>query len=422
MNDILPPKRPGQQPVPPRAPQQPPFSKASGPAGRMSGQSQQRIANRDMQQPPTTPPQPGAATRKDEPLLEAPHQPLLLEKPKRSGKKIFLWILGVFLAAVLLAVAAAYFWYNDALKPVSSGEAEKVRVEIDSGSTFDTIGRQLEEQKLIRSSLAFTIYTRLTDTHSGLQAGTYSLSPAESTPQIVEHLTSGNVDQFSITFLPGATLAENRAGLIKAGYSEAEVDAALNKTYESPLFADKPAGTDLEGYIYGETYTFSSDVSVEGILEETFKQFYDVLTENNLITGLKSHGLNLYQAITLASIIQREEPNPEAQKQVAQVFYLRLAKDMPLGSDVTAYYGADKIGAERSVAVDTPYNTRIHKGMPPGPIATPGLTALQAVANPAAGDYLYFVSGDDDVTYFSRTVEEHEKNAAEHCKIKCSIP
>ncbi|MDX2776700.1 endolytic transglycosylase MltG [Streptomyces caniscabiei] len=337
-------------------------------------------------------------------------------------KKIIAWIVGIVLALLVLAAGAAYVWYQDALNPVSSAEAEKVRVRIDSGSTFDQIGKDLEDKKLIRSSLAFTLYARMSGAHAKLQAGTYSLSPNESTQQIMNHLTSGNVDQFSITFLPGATLAENRAGLIKAGYSEAEVDAALNKTYQSPLFEDKPAGTDLEGYIYGETYTFSSDVSVEGILEEIFKQFYSVLTENNLITGLKSHGLNLYQAITLASIIQREEPNPEAQRQVAQVFYLRLAKDMPLGSDVTAYYGADKIGAERSVAVDTPYNTRIHKGMPPGPIATPGLTALQAVADPAAGDFLYFVSGDDDVTYFSRTVEEHEKNAAEHCKIKCSIP
>ena len=421
MNDILPPKRPGQPAVPSRAQQKRPQGSGPAPIRRVNDAPQGRPTGGGPG------PLPASASRltelgKDEPLLDAPRQPLLLEKPKRSAKKIFLWILGVLLAALLLTIAAAYLWYNDALKPVSSGNVEKVRVKIDSGSTFEMIGKQLEEQKLIRSSFAFTIYTRLTDTHSGLQAGTYSLSPSESTPQIVDHLTSGNVDQFSITFLPGATLAENRAGLIKAGYSETEVDAALNKTYDSPLFANKPADTDLEGYIYGETYTFSSDVSVEGILEETFKHFYNVLVENNLIDGLESHGLNLYQAITLASIIQREEPNPEAQKQVAQVFYLRLAKDMPLGSDVTAYYGADKVGAERSVAVDTPYNTRIHKGMPPGPIASPGLTALQAVAAPAAGDYLYFVSGDDDETYFSRTVEEHEKNAAEHCKIKCSIP
>lgn len=412
MNDFLPPKRPLQQGAQPRPqPATPPLSRplASGAPKRPISPS---VAPSPLLDPP----------KDQEPLLEAPHQPLLLTTPRRSVKKIIAWIVGSILLLFVLAAGAAYMWYQDALSPVTSAQAEKIRVKIDSGSTFDQIGKELEEKKLIRSGFAFNLYARMTGAHAQLQAGTYSLSPNESTQQIVDHLTSGNVDQFSITFLPGATLAENRAGLIKAGFGEAEVDAALNKTYDSPLFADKPAGTDLEGYIYGETYTFSSDVTVEAVLEETFKQFYAVLTENNLIAGFKTQGLTLYQAITLASIVQREEPNPEAQKQVAQVFYLRLAKDMPLGSDVTAYYGADKIGAERSVAVDTPYNTRIHGGMPPGPIATPGLTALQAVAAPASGDYLYFVSGDDDVTYFSRTVEEHEKNAAEHCKIKCSIP
>lgn len=419
MNDILPPKRPQQSSSsqPPSRPQMAPQRPLPRPGSAYTGTPRGQAPG-----PASAQVDPKLLQKDQEPLLEAPHQPLLLDKPRRSIKKILLWILGGLLVLLVLAAGAAYMWYQDALNPVSSTETEKVRVKIDSGSTFDQIGKELESKKLIRSNTAFNIYARLSGAHAQLQAGTYSLSPNESTPQIIDHLTTGNVDQFSITFLPGATLAENRAGLIKAGYSEADVDAALNKTYESPLFADKPADTDLEGYIYGETYTFSSDVTVEGILEETFKEFYENITENNLIDGFKAQGLNLYEAITLASIIQREEPDPTAQKQVAQVFYLRLATDMPLGSDVTAYYGADKIGESRSVAVDTPYNTRIHKGMPPGPIATPGLTALEAVTAPAQGDYLYFLSGDDDKTYFAHTVEEHEKNAAEHCKIKCSIP
>jgi UPF0755 protein len=332
------------------------------------------------------------------------------------------WILSVIILLLVLAAAAATLWYQDALRPVATDQSvAKTRIKIETGSSPSQVGKLLQENKLIRSSFAFDIYTRLSGTRLQLQAGTYSLSPAESTEQIVAHIISGKVDQFSITFLPGATLAENRAGLIKAGFKEADVDAALKKTYTHPLFQDKPAGTDLEGYIYGETYTFPADATVEQVLTKTFDEFYAKLTENNLVTGLKSQGLNLYQAITLASIVQREEPDATSQKQVAQVFYLRLAKDMPLGSDVTAYYGADQIGAERAVTVDTPYNTRIHTGLPPGPIATPGLTALQAVAAPASGDYLYFLSGDDDVTYFAHTDEEHEANIKAHCEIKCAV-
>jgi UPF0755 protein len=107
--------------------------------------------------------------------------------------------------------------------------------------------------------------------------------------------------------------------------------------------------------------------------------------------------------------------------QIAQVFYLRLAQSMPLGSDVTYQYIADRTGVARDPDLDSPYNTRRYAGLPPGPIATPGLKALLAVANPAQTDYLYFLSGDDDITYFGRTFQEHEANIKNHCQEKCQI-
>ncbi len=113
--------------------------------------------------------------------------------------------------------------------------------------------------------------------------------------------------------------------------------------------------------------------------------------------------------------------NPADQKQVAQIFYKRLGEDIPLGADATFVYAAKKLGVTPSVDLDSPYNTRVHAGLPPGPISTPGLSALQAVAQPAPGDYLYFVSGDDGQTYFARTQEEHEANAAQYCKVNCAL-
>jgi UPF0755 protein len=309
-----------------------------------------------------------------------------------------------------------------ALQPVSPEDKGRARVQIVEGSSPSQIAQLLEDKKLIRSHLAFDIYTRLSQTRSSLRAGTYSVSPSESTEAIVEHLVSGKVDQFNITFLPGATLADNRTVLIKAGYSAAEVDAALNKTYSSALFADKPVTADLEGYIYGETYNFDSSATVEQILTKTFDEFDSAIKDNNLVDGFKKQGLTLYQGITLASIIQREVPNPTDQKQAAQIFFKRLGIDMPLGSDVTYQYAAKKLGVEPSPSLDSPYNTRKYPGLPPGPIAAPGLTALEAVANPASGDYLFFLSGDDDVTYYANTDEEHEANIRDHCKIKCLIP
>lgn len=425
MNDIRPPRRPTQ----PVAPRQPPVPLT--PAQRQVSRPTTTALDHRLSPPPA------------EPLLESHNKPASVATPagtipsstKRSSRrKLTLIIFGVILAISLIGALAGYLWYQQALSPVSSDpNATKQRVTIEAGSTPSQIADLLVEEKLIRSKQAFDIYTRLTDTLNNLQAGSYRLSPSESTPEIVKHLVSGNVDQFDITFFPGATLtdttdkAESKKVdvttiLRRAGFEEAEITAALKKTYDHPVFATKPAGTDLEGYVYGETYSFSTSASVEDVLNRTFDELYEQIKDNDLEAGFKAQGLTLYEGITMASIIQREVPSPDDQKQVAQVFLKRYRDNMVLGSDITAYYGADKIGVDRTVAVDTPYNTRIHAGLPPTPIAAPGLSALLATASPAEGDYVYFLSGDDEVTYFARTNEEHEANIKNHCAVKCAIP
>lgn len=360
------------------------------------------------------------------PIVSTAPQPLNgdsgLVKPKKSKMKLILWIISGFIALCVIAAAGSFLWYKTSLAPVNKDDKSHTRVEIAAGSSPADIAETLKVKNLIRSTFAFEIYTRLSGTRSALQAGTYSLSPSESTEDIVGHLAGGRTDELTLTFLPGATLAENRQVLIDAGYSADAVDTAFSKTYSHPLFADKPASSDLEGYIYGETYKFSSSATVEDILNKTFDEYYDKIQENNLIEGFKAHGLTLYQGITLASIIQREVPTEKDQKQVAQVFYSRLDAGMALGSDVTYQYIAKKLGITPSPNIDSPYNTRKYPGLPPGPIATPGQSALEAVAHPADGDYLYFLSGDDDVTYFARTNDEHEANVRDHCKVKCQIP
>lgn len=344
----------------------------------------------------------------------------LTVKRRFLNKKTLLWTGGALLAIILGVGLAAFLWYQAQLRPVSDNQNELVQVTIEQGTLPSAIAQQLEDQGVIRNDLAFRIYTYLSGTQNNLQAGTYRLSPAESTPEIVKHLTNGNVDTFDITFLPGATLADNRQVLLEAGYTEAEVDAALAANYDSPIFADKPASADLEGYIYGETYRMGSGATVEDILQYSFDTFAGVIEENDLKAQFAAQGLNLYEGITLASIIQREAIGGD-EPQIAQVFYLRLEIGMELGSDVTYQYIADKTGVPRDPGLDSPYNTRRYPGLPPGPISTPGKAALLAVATPAEGDYLYFLSGDDDVTYFGRTLEDHESNIREHCQVKCQI-
>jgi len=342
-----------------------------------------------------------------------------VKKPRKNRR---LWIIAAVVTAIVAIIVAILAWYTVQLTPVDKTNTEKQVVEIELGTTPNQIATLLKNDGLIRSKTAFSWHTRINGVQNKLQAGTYRLSPSESIPEIVSHITSGRVDTFNITFLPGATLADHREVLIEAGYSAQEVDAALAKTYDSPLFQDAPASANLEGYIFGETYSFATDVSVEQILERTFEEFYSVVQENNLTEQYKSHGLSLYEGITLASIVQREaSPAGDDMPTIAQVFYRRLAIGMPLGSDVTYQFIADKTGVPRDPNLDSPYNTRRYVGLPPGPIASPGEKALLAVADPSDTNYLYFLSGDDDVTYFAKTLAEHEANISNHCRMKCQI-
>ena len=355
------------------------------------------------------------------------------DTPRSPRKRVLKWAILGIISLIIIAGAALFTWYMLALQPVAGSDAAKVQVIIKEGSSPVQIGKLLQDKKVIHSQLAFDIYTRLSKTRNGLQAGAFMLSPASSTPQIVESLTKGSAEEFTVTFYPGATLntvsktadktPSHRQVLEKLGFTTDEIDAGFAADYSDlPLFAGKPATADLEGYIYGQTYQMATGSTVEQILRRTFQEYYTQIEKNNLIDGFKQQGLSLYDGITLASIVQREVSEPADQKQVAQVFFTRLADGMMLGSDVTYQYAADKMGVPRDHTLESPYNTRIHTGLPPGPIGSPGLSALQAVAAPAAGDYVYFLSGDDHKTYFAHTNEEHEANIVNHCAYKCSLP
>lgn len=341
-------------------------------------------------------------------------------QPKK--RRLWPFIVGGLIALVIIILGTALWWWNDQLRPVSPGSTQRVRVVIESGEGPSQIANELQQGGVIKSEFVFGWYVRLHGVENRLQAGTYSISKGASMSEVVTHLTNGKTDVFNITFLPGATLAENRKVLEQAGYSKQSIDNGLAAHYDSAILAGRPKGADLEGYIYGETYQFPSNATVEQIVQRTLDQFEMVAKENNLAAYYKKHGLTLYQGITLASIIQREVITASDQKQVAQVFYLRLKRGMPLGSDVTYQYAAKKLGVTPDPSLDSPYNTRVHTGLPPGPIAAPGLSALLAVAHPAKGSYLYFLSGDDDKTYFAKTNAQHEENIVNHCKIKCSTP
>ena len=322
---------------------------------------------------------------------------------------------------ILLATIATVSWYNWAISP-RSDEDHQVRVVVESGDTAASIADSLYEHELIRSRLAFGLYTQLSGTRSKLQAGGYVLSANQSVASIVEHMTSGKTDEFNITIPPGLTLDGLRDHFKRDGFSDAEITAAFNKDYEHPLLASRPADATLEGYIYPETYRMSADRGLDALFVRTFDQMYKVLQEGKYLDEYAKRNLTIHQGVTLASIVQKEVKNPVDQKQVAQVFLKRLADGISLGSDVTYMYAAEQMGVRATPSLESPYNTRKYAGLPPGPIANMNPSALEAVAFPAPGDYLYFVAGDgadEGKTFFARTEAEHEANVAAHCHVLC---
>ncbi|HEX6257992.1 MAG TPA: endolytic transglycosylase MltG [Candidatus Saccharimonadales bacterium] len=340
---------------------------------------------------------------------------------KARPRHTWRWVLiGTMILALLFGVLSV-LWYRHSLAPRDAASKQTIRFTVQEGATAGVIAKQLEDDRIIQSSLSFQIFTHFTETKHKLQAGTYSLTPAMSIEEIVGKMTKGETDQLTVTILPGKTLKQLRADLQVQGFKAGEIDAAFTASYQHPLLADKPKEATLEGYIFPDTYRMPADASLQTLLELSFSTFHDRLKERSLIENFAKRKLTLHQALTLGSIIQKEVAKPADERQVAQVFYKRLAEKMPLGADATFIYGAELLGVEPRVTLDSPYNTRIIKGLPPGPIASMTLSALEAVAHPAKGDYLYFVSGDNGTTYFSRTQAEHEANTRKYCIKNCNI-
>ena len=347
-----------------------------------------------------------------------------LPSSKKKLKKPLIVTLAVMLTLAVLA-AAAVLWYSWSLSP-HGGQESTQRVAVASGDGLSSIGDDLEKRGLIRSSVAFQIYGRLHGDYRDIKAGGYIISNNQSVKTILDMLTRGEHGTFRVTILPGMTLkqladpsVEN--SLADQGYSQHEIEQAFDATYRSKLLADKPAGASLEGYIYPETYQVSADETLQDVFERTFDELYSKLQRDGLLERFSAQGLTLHQAITLASIVQKEVSNETDQKQVAQVFLKRYKESMVLGSDVTFIYAAEQDGVTPTVDYDSPYNTRKYPWLPPGPIANMNYSALRAVANPAEGDFLYFVAGDDGHTYFSRTEAEHDAAVAAHCHVLCGL-
>lgn len=338
---------------------------------------------------------------------------------KRSWLRRTLWAFGCVVLVLVVATLCVWRFYTLNLRPVSK-DAKTQSVTIATGTTPSAIADLLHNRGVIRNAWTFERYVQSQGVSEDLQAGTYSLSPSQSVPDIVGQLTHGKVTTQLVTILPGQRLDQIEQSLINDGFKKADVEAALQPAqYEgNAALVDKPAGNSLEGYLYPDSFQRASGTSAATIVQESIAEMQTHLTPD-LRAAFAKEGLSTYQGIILASVVEQEVSNQSDRAQAAQVFLKRLSIGMPLGSDVTAMYGSRLAGQGTSLSYDTPYNTLIHTGLPPTPISNVSNSSLQAVAHPASTDWLYFVTGDDGVTHFSNTLQEHEQLTQQYCHKLC---
>lgn len=299
--------------------------------------------------------------------------------------------------------------------------------EIHTGESVGEVAYRLEEAGLIRNGDVFRVYLIYKGLDRSVQAGIFKIDPQKSAVDISRQLMDATPEEVTFRILAGWRVEEIGAALPTSGL--AVTADTLFRAVRQPSFGfplDQPSAeiTSLEGFLLPGAYTLSRQVSAEEMVR-TFAQRFDVTVDADIRKGFTEHGLSLLQAVSLASIVQREAMVEDEQPLIASVFYNRLAKGMKLDSDPTVQYA---LGYNESLKtwwtnplrtadlkVESPYNTYMQPGLPPGPIGNPGVAALRAVAYPAQSPYYYFRARCDGSHRhaFAETFEQHVQNACQ---------
>jgi UPF0755 protein len=330
--------------------------------------------------------------------------------PFSAIMKKIIAIIGILVigsAALLLVMAWNVFDY--AAQPSGNDISEKI-ITVLPGQHFKMIASRLEVAGIIRDSLRFKLFARFKGYDKRIKAGEYRLSAVLSPKQVLEIMVSGKVALYRITIPEGYNLVQIAGIVSKMGLTEAPafIRYANDSAIVNALGVE--AGS-LEGYLFPDTYHFPKGLPLDEIMGTMVNRFREVFS-TEWRERARQMDMSVHQVVTLASIVEKETGAAFERPLIASVFHNRLAKGIPLSSDPTVIYGIKDFDGNltrKHLTTVTPYNTYLKKGLPPGPIANPGLASLEAALYPAETDYLYFVSKKDSTHQFSTTLKEHNR-------------
>jgi len=319
---------------------------------------------------------------------------------------VFFLVTGILvaLAAGALAGYAAFLWRSPAFAP-------PIVVEVKRGEPFLSLARRLADAGAIADPRLFTLLARWRGDDRRVRSGEYELAGNATGPEVLEALVSGKQRLRLVTIPEGLTVEQIALVYERAGFGDVARFRALAK---DPVFL---AGLGLpvprlEGYLFPDTYAFESGATPEEIVQRMTARFREMFTPD-LVEAAAARGLSVDQAVTLASIIEKEAAIADERPTISAVFHNRLKRGMPLQSDPTVLYGVEGTdGRIRSADLvrATPYNTYVIPGLPPGPIANPGRASLEAAVRPADGvTALYFVARNDRSHEFNDTLSGHNR-------------
>lgn len=317
--------------------------------------------------------------------------------------------------------SALLLWYDGLLtRPLDVNGSEQ-RFTVDAGESVDSIANRLEEVGLIRDAGAFRAYLIYAGLDTSIQSGEYKLSTKMSAIEMARELQDATPEEVNFVILPGWRMEEIAASLPTSGLAITP-DEFLNAARRPYPDYDFLAGaTTTEGFLFPDTYIVPRGVTVDLFVNGLLRNFGLHLT-SDLTNEFQRKGLTIYQAVTLASLVEREAVHDEEKPLIASVYLNRYAMNMKLDADPTVQYALGYSFVQQSwwtspltlidLQVNSPYNTYINVGLPPTPIANPSIEALRAVAFPAESKYLYFRAKCDGSGFhdFSETFDEHLAN------------
>ena len=338
-----------------------------------------------------------------------------------------------FLLILLVAAAAGgYLWYS-VERPFGTYAEEGVFVDVPHGASQRSVARLLKNQGVIRSAIAFEIYARRHPKRT-LQSGEYFFDHAVSGKDVFWTIANGQVYQRPFTVREGETMFDI-ARELEAGKFLAAEDF-LNAAKNPNLILDlAPQAKTLEGFLFPATYNLPRHPMAKTLVGEMTQKFREQWAEvapagtrAEKTGGVLQHGNGLLSTVTLASLVERETPRPEERLLVAGVFENRLKKGMLLQCDPTVIYALELEGhyngnlTGKDLHTESPYNTYMHGGLPPGPIGNPGAISLRAALAPAETPYLYFVANTQGGHFFSATLAEHNQNVNRYHRLLAGQP